>query len=64
MRLGVPAAILRVVCFALELYSNVTPNRFKKVRTYVSAQVEEDPTLATTPICEVCYTFIYIFHLI
>lgn len=53
MRLGIPVALLRVICFALELYSSTTPNRFKKVRAYVSARLEESSTLSTTPICEV-----------
>lgn len=56
MRLGIPVALLRVICFALELYTNVTPNRLNKIRTYVGARLDEDPSISNTYICEVGVT--------
>lgn len=53
MRLHIPVAVLRVICFAVELYTSITPNRMTKIREYTCARLQDDEAIRNTPTCEV-----------
>ena len=57
MQLSIPVVLLRVVCFAMELYTSITPNRWCKIQYYTQTWIETERLLAAT--VQTCLVSVY-----